>query len=161
MHIFIGNLTMNGSDIGLSPIRCQTIIWSNAGILLIGPLGTNFSEILIKIHAFLFKKMHLKLLSAKWWPFYLGLNPTIYPIMKYASINAKVSDGYTTRIPPGAQTWRICSLSIICLNIKFHQSFKPQHLCQDFIICFEIWQHRCHDACQILKQSENFIIQKS
>ena len=28
-------------------IRRQAIIWTNAGILLIGPLGTNFSEILI------------------------------------------------------------------------------------------------------------------
>ena len=32
------------------PGRRQAIIWSNAGILSIGPLGTNFSEIVIKIH---------------------------------------------------------------------------------------------------------------
>ena len=37
-----------GSDNRLSPIRCQAIIWTNAGILSIGPLGTNFSEILIE-----------------------------------------------------------------------------------------------------------------
>ena len=36
-------------------------MWTNAGILLIGPLGTNFSGILIKIHTFLFNKMHLKI----------------------------------------------------------------------------------------------------
>ena len=30
----------------------QTIIWTNAGILLIGPLRTNFSEILIEFHLF-------------------------------------------------------------------------------------------------------------
>ena len=30
------------------PWRRQTIIWTNAGIVLIGPLETNFSEILIK-----------------------------------------------------------------------------------------------------------------
>ena len=34
-----------GSDNGLSPGRCQVIIWTNAEILLIGPLGTNFNEI--------------------------------------------------------------------------------------------------------------------
>ena len=34
-----------GWDSGLSPIRRQAIIWTNAGILFIGPLGTNFSEI--------------------------------------------------------------------------------------------------------------------
>ena len=33
------------------------------GILLIGPLGINFSEILIGIRIFLFKKMHLNMLS--------------------------------------------------------------------------------------------------
>ena len=54
--------------------RCQTIIWTNAGILLIGTLGTNFSEILIEIHTFSLKKMHLKMLLGKWWQFCLGLN---------------------------------------------------------------------------------------
>ena len=44
-HICVGNLTIIGSDNGLSPGRRQAIIWPNAGILLIGPLGTNFSEI--------------------------------------------------------------------------------------------------------------------
>ena len=37
-------------------------------ILLTGPLETNFSEFLIKICIFSFKKMHLKT-SAKWRPF--------------------------------------------------------------------------------------------
>ena len=44
-----------GSDNGLSPVRRQAIIWTNDGILSIGPLGTNFSEILIKIHIFSLK----------------------------------------------------------------------------------------------------------
>ena len=50
---------------------------NNAGILLIGPLGTNFSEILIEIHTFSFKKMHLKMSSGKSRPFCLGLNVLI------------------------------------------------------------------------------------
>ena len=74
IHICVGNLTIIGLDNGLSPGRCQAIILTNARILLIGPLGTNFSEILIEIHTFSFKKMHLKRLSAKWRPFCLGLN---------------------------------------------------------------------------------------
>ena len=45
-----------GSDNGLSPNRRQAIIWTNAGIVLIRPLGTNFSPILIEIHTFSFKK---------------------------------------------------------------------------------------------------------
>ena len=46
------HLTTIGSDNGLSPSWCQAIIWTNAGISLIGPLGTNLSEILIEIHIF-------------------------------------------------------------------------------------------------------------
>ena len=69
-----GKLTIIGSDNGLSPDRRQAIIWTNDGILLIGPLGTNFSEILIEILTFSFKKMRLKVSSAKRRPFCFGLN---------------------------------------------------------------------------------------
>ena len=61
-----------GLDNGFLPIRRQAIIWSNAGILLIGPIGTNFSQIVFKIQIFSFKKMHLKISSVKWWPFCPG-----------------------------------------------------------------------------------------
>ena len=37
------------SDNGLSPLRRQAIIWTNAGILSVVPPGTNFSESLIEI----------------------------------------------------------------------------------------------------------------
>ena len=73
-HICVGKLTDIGSDNGLSPWQRQAIIWTNAEILLIGPLETNFSEISIESITFSFKKMHLKMLSGKWWPFRLGLN---------------------------------------------------------------------------------------
>ena len=74
MHICVGNLTIIGSDNGLSPGRRQAINWTNVVILLIGPLGTNFSEMLIESDTFSFKKIHLKMLSGKWRPFCLGLN---------------------------------------------------------------------------------------
>ena len=54
-HICVSKRTIIGSDDGLSPSRRQAIIWTNAGILLIGPPGTNFSEILIEIITFSFK----------------------------------------------------------------------------------------------------------
>ena len=73
-HICVGNLTIIGSDNGLSPGRRQAITWTNVGILLIGPLGTNFSEMLIEIHTFSFKKIHLKMSCGKWRPSCLGLN---------------------------------------------------------------------------------------
>ena len=73
-HICVSKLTIIASDNGLSPGRRQAIIWTNAGILLIGTLGTNFSEIWIEIYTVSFKKMHLKMSSGKWRPFCLGLN---------------------------------------------------------------------------------------
>ena len=73
-HICVCKLTIIDSDNGLSPGWCQVIIWASAGILLIEHLWTNFSEILIKIYTFSFKKMHLKMLSVKWQPFCISLN---------------------------------------------------------------------------------------
>ena len=69
-HICVGNLTIIGSDNGLSPGRRQAITWNNVEILL----GTNLSEMLIEIHTFSFKKIHLKMSSGKWRPFCLGFN---------------------------------------------------------------------------------------
>ena len=63
-HICVGNLNIIASDKGLSPDRRQAITWTNVGILLIGPLGTNFNDILIKIGTCSFTKMHLKTSSA-------------------------------------------------------------------------------------------------
>ena len=76
-HICISKLTIIASDNGLSPGRRQAIIWTSVGILLIGPLGTNFSEILIEIITFSFQKMRLKVSSVKWRPCCLGLNVII------------------------------------------------------------------------------------
>ena len=44
-HIHVGTLTSIGSDNGFSPGRCQATIWTNAGILSIGTLGTNCHEL--------------------------------------------------------------------------------------------------------------------
>ena len=73
-QICVSKLTIIDSDNGLSPCWRQTIIWTNAGILLIQTLGTNFSEILREIHIFSVKKMHLNMSCGKWRPFCLGLN---------------------------------------------------------------------------------------
>ena len=43
-HLCVSKLTSIASDNGLSRGRRQAIICNNAGILLIGPLGTNFSD---------------------------------------------------------------------------------------------------------------------
>ena len=64
-YICVGNLTTIGSDNGLSPGLRQAITWTNVGMLLIGPLRTNFSEMLIEIDTFSLKKIHLKMSSGK------------------------------------------------------------------------------------------------
>ena len=88
-HICVGKLITLGSDNGLPPERRQAIIWTNAGILLIGPLGTNFSEILIEIKTFLLKKIRLKMSSAKCCSFRLGLNVITgrYPILMLLTVH--------------------------------------------------------------------------
>ena len=74
-HICVRKLTIIGLDNGLLPGRCQAIsLTTNAAILLIRKLGTNSIEILNTILTFSFKKMHLKMLAAKWRPFFLGVN---------------------------------------------------------------------------------------
>ena len=70
-----------GSDNGLSPGRRQPIIWTNTGIFLIEPIRRNFSEILIAIYTFSFKKIHLKMSYGKCRPFCLGL----YMLKSYGS----------------------------------------------------------------------------
>ena len=56
-HICVDKLSIIGSD--------NDLFWTNAGILLIVPLGTNFSGILIGIQTYSLKKIRLKMSSAK------------------------------------------------------------------------------------------------
>ena len=88
-HICVGNLTIIGSDNGLSPGRRQAITRTNVGMLLIGPLGTNFSEMLLEIHTFSFKKIHLKMSPGKWRPFCLGLSVLNPLAISYLSTRLK------------------------------------------------------------------------
>ena len=82
-------ITIIGSDNGLSP-GWRAIIWTNAGILLIGPLGTKFNKILIKIQTFSFKKIHFKMSSMKWRPFCLGLNVLTHCPLGDLAVSSKI-----------------------------------------------------------------------
>ena len=66
---YMCNLNTIGSDNGLWPGRHQAIIWTNAWMLLIGPVETHALKSYIKIHTFSLKKMFLKMSSVKWQPF--------------------------------------------------------------------------------------------
>ena len=76
----VSKVNVIGSDNGLSPVRRQAI---NDGILLNGPLGTNFDEINRNSYLSL-KKMHLKIPSGKCRPFCLGVNVLL--VIRYSII---------------------------------------------------------------------------
>ena len=105
-HICVSKQIIIGSDNGLLPGRCQAIIWTNPAIFLIGPLGTNLSEILIKVYTFSFKKMHLKMSSGKCRPSCLSLNllrSQLHLPGTNESSNALAPDPYQTFIYIGAK----------------------------------------------------------
>ena len=97
-HLCVGKLTIISSDNGLPPGRRQAIIWTNAGILSIGPLGTNFSEILIKICIFSFKKMHLKMSSGIWRPFCFSLNVLSHPSLGSVGFHVRCHNNFASHV---------------------------------------------------------------
>ena len=113
-HICVSNLTIIGSDNGLSPGRRQAIIWTNIGILLIGSLGTNFNEIVIAIQTFSFKKMHLKMSSAKWRPFCLSLN-----VLTFRNTGPCITNVFATRRKNFSQWHRSFQRKLLFHWLKF------------------------------------------
>ena len=125
----VSNVTIIGSDDGLSPSRRrQAIICPNARLTLIGPLGTNFCENLIKLHAFSFKMMHLKMSSGKWRTSCLGLNVSrvntdlSYGIIGIINLNSRWNDSITANYSQrpakreSINKW-IITIVIICLAL--------------------------------------------
>ena len=69
-HIFVRiEVIVFSSEDGLSPFGRQFDILINAGLFSIGPIGTNFGDILLGIHNISSKKMYLRKASAKWHHF--------------------------------------------------------------------------------------------
>ena len=136
-HICVGKLTIIGSDNGLSPGRRQAIIWKNAGILLIGTLITNFSEISIEIQTFSLKKMRLKMSSAKCCSFRLGLNMLIqlshcnvsHATVFYQNNRQQRSDTYI---------W----FTQWCFTVKMTANFRPIEMrtCANVLFCLRFRQ---------------------
>ena len=138
-RICISNLTIIALDNGLSPGGCQAIIWTNAGISLYGPLGTNFNEILIESHTFSLK--HDDVL--KWihfphyWPFVRGIH--------WSPVNS-----------PHKGRWRgasMFSLIFAWINVWVNNceagDLRRHHAHYDFIVMenlFEkdVWKNGCH-----------------
>ena len=123
----VSKFSIISSDNGLSPGRFQAIIWTNAEILLIGPLGTNFSEILIEIYTFSLKKIHLKMSFGKCQPFCFGLNESIAFIVDNAGVHNK--NTFSLSIIPNARfntfaddILNAFSCMIMVFWFKFHRN---------------------------------------
>ena len=76
----------------LSLVRREAIIWTSTGLLWIRPWRTYYHEILVEIQKFSFKKMHLKISSAKWRSFCLSLNALTLGHASHNSFNFLSSD---------------------------------------------------------------------
>ena len=161
-HLCVSNQTIIGPDNGLSPGRRQAIIWTNYESLLIGPLGTNFSEILIQIHTFSFKKMHFKLSSGKWRPFCPGPNvlksyilervcQAVLPLCWYDCNSMQCCHGFTQLGKPGFPQTSLKNdsfhyisrqISMIILNVTKQKNPGPHvthgliTYLMTFIVCF-------------------------
>ena len=125
-HICVGKITIIVSDNGLSPGRRQAIIRTNAGLLLIGPLGTNVSEILIEILTFSFKKIRFKVSSAKRRPFCLGLNVLSSYYWDCYPGALSVSQVIATHLRIGTRRWnlRVSDLHKSCSDLTAWQEAR-------------------------------------
>ena len=111
-HICVSKLTIIGSYNGLLPGRRQAIIWTSAGILLIGPLVTTFSEILIEIHIF---------------------NSHKYVVWKMLTILSRpqcvktqsMQESSSVRADPFPSTWGESSLQCATARIRVYNRFLP------------------------------------
>ena len=123
-RICVRKLTSIGSANGLSSDRRQAIIWTNGGMLLIGPLVANFSEILIEILAFSFTKIRLKVSFAKWRPWYLGLNVLNRPSFFFTAGHCKAGTVYIIVGAYCSFWYTILKPRIGCL-VCFHSCYSP------------------------------------
>ena len=93
---------------GLSPVR-QAIKWTSAELLSIGLFGTNLWTLDRNLN-FLFTKMHLKVLSAKWQLFCLGLKAmeTFGRFFSTQVPHWRTSKSYCLRSCEDTSAWELC-----------------------------------------------------
>ena len=126
LHICINKSTIIGSDNDLAPGWCQAINWTNAGILLIQTLGTNFSEVLREILIFSFQKIQLKMLSAKWQPFCLVLH--VLTAMPHFNLPPGMIHHSTITVIQQAFTWDYSLYSLTMTRLTFSATLHPGRL---------------------------------
>ena len=76
-HICVGNLITIGSDNGLSPGRCQVIIWTNTGIHIVYWTTRNTPQWNVNRNSYIYIQGNTFVNVCKWRQFCLGLNMLI------------------------------------------------------------------------------------
>ena len=129
-HICVGKLTIIGSFNGLSPERRQAIIWTNAELLLIEPLGTNFSEILIEIQTFSLTK--------------------IREICEMASILSRPQCVKIVRVT-GSLSWSVVYVDYTLSNMLLNISYENRNCTYIYLLLpsVTIWWHRFLPLAQV------------
>ena len=137
-HICVGNLAIIGSDNGLSPGRRQPIIWTNAATLLIGPFGTNFSEILILYNSYIFirenpfENVVWKMAAILSQP--QSVNPPIH-LCYTADWSHHPLNGSTPPLPRPTWTYMLRTYNK-CLRNQEHYFFNTSYFeCEKFCTC--------------------------
>ena len=142
--ICVNKITIIGSYNGLSPGRRQVIIWTNAGILLIGPVGITFTEIWIEVNTFSLKEIHWKMSSAKWRSCCLGLS-----VSKHGWISRDPNLNRHSHLSMPASVFFVCqhlvatkeSLVEFTTNLRFtDDSFKCIFMNENVWISHNIWR---------------------
>ena len=115
----------------------------------IGCLGTNFSEILIKIQNFSFTKIHFKMSSVKWWPF--------CPRGDELNIWCPDKSGWGQTIGFFVKDWFVFShkaLQNIYAFSHVHYVFMAWYL-SILSISFRVFSYNCPNACNKAKHNKN------
>ena len=143
-HLSVSKQNTIGSDNGLSPGRRQAITWTNAGLLSIGPSGTNFSEIRVEIQGFSFTKVHLKMSSTKWRPFCPGKDELIRRVRCIPGQRVRIRAPYIIPLPGYLRTitlaYKLVSGVLVGVGhtivIPDYKMSKAMHaLLETFVIC--------------------------
>ena len=109
------NKTITGSENGFAPDRAHAIIWTHAGLSLIGLMKIHFSKIRIETHQFFTQANKLIMPPSQWQPFCLGLN----------SLNDVTSE--LKKIYYGHSCLYVCALTV---TIWWLLSHKNKGICQ-------------------------------
>ena len=128
----VSKLTSIGPDNGLAPMTRQAIIWTDAGILFIEPLGTHFSKISIEIHIFSFKKTpshyhHCANFIWRHWTYEMPVRYNLSSVRVTSSIFSQLS------------IIQYVGLCVFSLPISFVMIERIYILCLIIIIKSEVW----------------------